>query len=132
MSSIDPQALKELISLHSKFPLDKILYEELTPITHVVGGATPSGGIYLPKTDILTIDNPIGKKAFITMKWSIDGINYYPQKPFIYQPGNPVPAGKVGATVGCGIDDDHINFYFVHYLAASQTFRIIYVLDSIL
>jgi len=133
MSSIDPQAVRNLMSFMSQFPIDKVLYEQVeTPISHTVAAATFSDGIYLPKTDILTIVNPVGKKCFINMVWSIDGVNYYIQKPILYNPGNPVPVGKVGATVGCSISDTEIKFYFTHYLGVSVNFRIKYVLDNIL
>lgn len=133
MSSIDPIALKDHIAFMSKYPMDKILYEQNTPITHSVSAAVDGGGgFYMPKTDIKTIANPIGKKAFITMKWSIDGVNYYPAKPILYNPGNPIPAGKVGATVGCSISATEIKFYFTHYIPSTVNFSMKYVLDSIL
>lgn len=133
MSSIDPQAVKDLMSFMSLYPIDKILFEQVEePLEHTVAASYDNGGIVMPKSDILTIPNPIGKKAFITMKWSIDGVNYYPQKAILYNPGNPVPAGKRPATVGCCIDDDEIQFFFTHYSLNALTFRIKYVLDNIL
>lgn len=132
MSSIDPLAVKDLIAFFSKYPGDKILHEQLTPVTHSVGAATFDSGFYLPKTDIHTIPNPVGKKCLITMKWSIDGVNYYPMKPILYNPGNPVPAGKIGATVGCSLTASEIKFYFTHYLGSTVNFSMIYVLDNIL
>lgn len=134
-SSLDGEmtgmGVKELLAFHSLFPVDKVLFEQLTPITWGVGPAVDGGGFYFPKPDVYQITNPIGKKAFITMMWSIDGINYYPNKPILYQPGNPIPAGEVGATVGCSIDDDYITFYSTHYIGAGVTYHVKYVLDSI-
>ena len=132
-SQLDPDALKDLLSLHSTYPVDKVLFEQTSPLVYVVGAATFSDPYYMPKTDVQVIPNPIGKKAFINLLWSIDnGNNYYPQKPILYQPGNPVPDGKIGATVGCNIDDDFITFFFTHYYGVPVTFHIKYVLDSIL
>lgn len=133
MSSIDPLAVKDLMSFMSLYPIDKILFEQTeTPIEHTVAASYDNGGFVMPKTDILTIPNPIGKKAFINMKWSIDGVNYYPQKATLYNPGNPVPEGRTGATVGCCIDEDEIQFFFTHYYLVAVNFRIKYVLDNIL
>ena len=134
-SSLDGEmtdmGVKELLAFHSLFPVDKVLFEQLTPITWGVGPATYDFGIYLPKPDVYQISNPIGKKALITMVWSIDGVNYYPCKPILYNPGNPIPAGEVGATVGCSIDANYITFYSTHYLGSSVTYYVKYVLDSI-
>jgi hypothetical protein len=132
MSSLDPTELKNNVAFYSKYPNDKVLYEQLVPLTYSVGPATYSGPFYIPKTDVQRIANPIGKKAFINLLWSIDGTNYYPQKPILYQPGNPVPDGKVGATVGVSIDANWITFYFTHYYGSTVDFKIKYVLDNIL
>lgn len=131
MSSIDPQALKDLLSFHAQFPIDKVLFEQVeTPLTHVVGAAVDGGGFYMPKTDILQIPNPAGKKCFMSLVWSLDGVNYYNAKQFLYNPtSNP---SKQKATVGWALNADYIWFYFTHYIGSSQTFRIKYVLDNIL
>lgn len=86
----------------------------------------------MPKTDTLVIANPAGKKALISMAFSIDTINYYPQKYRLYQPGNPIPTGRIGATVGAAVSDDYITFYFTHYYGSTVDFTMKWVLDNIL
>lgn len=115
------------MSFMSLYPIDKVLFEQVeTPLTHSVGAY---GGSF-PKTDILTIPNPAGKKCFMSMVWSIDGVNYYNAKQFLYNPSsNP---SKQKATVGWALDDDYIYFYFTHYITATVNFSIKYVLDNIL
>jgi hypothetical protein len=116
----------------SDYVIDKILSDfDGNTTNHTVGAATLSGGLYLPKTDTLTITNPISEKALITMIWSIDGTNFYPQKARLYQPGNPVPTGKIGATVGAAVDASNIYFYFTHYYGSSQDFTLFWTLDGI-
>ena len=99
---------------------------------YAVGAATLSGGFYLPKTDTYTIPNPAGKKALINMIYTIDGVNYYPQKYRLYQPGNPVPAGTVGAVAGAACDASNITFYFTHYYGVTVNYTMFWILDNIL
>lgn len=122
----------DLVQFFSNSPIDKIISDfDGNTTTHTVGAATLSGGVYLPETDTLTIENPVGRKGFMTMMWSIDGENFYPSKPRLYQPGNPIPTGLLGATVGCANDDDNIYFYFTHYYGSSVDFTIFWTLDNI-
>lgn len=132
MSSIDPAAVKDLMSFISLFPIDKVLHEVIeTPLTHSVGGAPDlGGGFYGPKTDILTVANPVGKKCFMSMVWSIDGVNYYNAKQFLYNPSNN--PSKAKATVGWAVDNNFLYFYFTHYIPTTVNFSIKYVLDNIL
>lgn len=98
-----------------------------------VGPATLSGGIYIPKTDVYTIPNPAGKKCLINMVYSYDGgTTYYPQKYRLYNPGNPVPAGKLGAAAGASVDANNITFYFTHYYGFTLNFQLFWILDNIL
>lgn len=122
----------DLLAFATNGSIDKIVggFDILTQ-SHSVAAATLSGGLYLPKTDVLTIDNPFDEKAFITMIWSINGTDFYPQLPRIYQPGNPVPTGLVGATAGAAVDDSSIYFYFVHYLGVQVDYTLHYALDYI-
>lgn len=122
----------DLLSFVTSGSLDKVVGSfDILSTSRSVGAATLSGGIYLPKSDSFTIANPYGKKAQITMIWSIDGVNYYPQKPWIYNPGNPVPSGLIGATMGAMVDDGLIYFYSVHYLGVTVNYTMYYVLDMV-
>lgn len=123
----------DLLALLTNGSADKVIGSfDINTTTHSVGAATLSGGFYMPKTDTLVITNPAGKKGLITMAFSIDGINYYPQKYRLYQPGTPVPAGRIGATVGAAVDDGFIYFYFTHYYGVQVDFTMKWVLDNIL
>lgn len=122
----------DLLAFISQGSIDKVVGSfDLLTATRGVAAATLSGGFYLPQSDTYTIPNPYGRKAFITMIWSIDGYNFYPQKPWLYDPGNPVPTGRVGATMGAMVDDVNIYFYSVHYLGVPVNFTMYYVLDFI-
>lgn len=126
MSDIDD------LAADSDYTLDRILSDfSGNTTTHSVGAATLSGGIYLPKTDVKIIANPIGKKAFPTMLFSIDGVNFYPQRYRVYNPGNPIPAGQLGAGVGMAVDANFIYFYFTHYIGATVDFTMFWTLDEV-
>ena len=124
MTNVDATKL----NLFTPQPMDKVIIADT--LTWSVAAATLSGGIYLPKTDSTSIPNPYGAKALVTAAWSIDGVNFYPQKPWIYQPGNPPDEG-VGATAGLTITDSLIYFWFTHYLGVTVNFTVKYVLDTI-
>lgn len=122
----------DLLSFNSKYPIDRILSDfEGNVTTHSVGAATLSGGFYLPETDSLEIANPIGKKAYPTMHYSIDEVNYYPQITKIFQPGNPPKTGRLAASVGMAVNESVIYFYFIHYLGSTVDFTMIWTLDEI-
>lgn len=124
----------DLLSFVTSGSLDKVVGSfDLLSASRTVAATTSSGGFPVPKPDTYTIPNPYGAKAQITMIWSIDGVNYYPQKPFIYTPGPaPFPTGLVGATMGAMVDDTTIYFYSIHYIvAAPVNFTMYYVLDLI-
>lgn len=117
---------------NSDYTLDRILSDfNGNTTTHSVGAATLSGGFYLPKTDTKIITNPIGKKALPTMMYSIDGVNFYPQKYRGYNPGNPIPSGQLGATVGMAVDAQYIYFYFTHYIGSQVDFTMFWTLDEV-
>ena len=123
----------DLLALLTNGSADRVVGSfDINTTTYSVAAATLSFGFYLPKTDVYRIPNPFGKKALITMAYSVDGVNYYPQKYRLYQPGNPVPAGRIGATVGASVTDSEIIFYFTHYLGAQQNYTMKWVLDNIL
>lgn len=117
---------------NSDYTLDRILSDfNGNTTTHSVGAATLSGGIYLPKTDVKIIPNPIKKKALPTMMFSIDGVNYYPQRYRVYNPGNPIPAGQLGAGVGLAVDAEYLYFYFTHYFGSTVNFTMFWTLDEV-
>lgn len=124
----------DLLAFVTSGSLDKVVGSfDLLSASRTVAATTSSGGFPIPKSDTYTISNPYGKKAQITMIWSIDGVNFYPQKPFIYTPGPaPFVDGGPGATMGAMVDDDYIYFYSVHYIVAGPVnFTMYYVLDLI-
>lgn len=130
MPSLSEIDLLELLANNS---VDKIISDfDGNTTTHSVSAATLSGGVYLPQTSELIIANPTGKKAFPTMVWSIDDSNYYPARPKLFQPGNPIPEGRLGATVGMMVNAQQIKFYFVHYYGVTVNFKMFWVLDNIL
>lgn len=117
---------------NSDYTLDRILSDfNGNSTTHSVAAATLSGGIYLPKTDVKIITNPIGKKALPNMIFSIDGVNFYPQRYRTYNPGNPIRAGQLGAGVGMAVDALNIYFYFTHYIGSQVDFTMKWTLDEI-
>lgn len=124
----------DLLAFVTSGSFDKVVGSfDLLSASRTVAAASSSGGFPLAKSDEYVIPNPYGKKAQITMIWSIDGVNFYPQKPWIYTPGPaPFPTGEVGATMGAMVDDTNIYFYSVHYIvAAPVNFTMYYVLDLI-
>lgn len=117
------------LNLFTPAALDKIPVSDT--YQHTLDAATDiGGGFYSPKTEEVTIKNPYGQKAFLTLAWSIDNVNFYPQKPTYYNPG-VAPYEEVGASVGGAVDDNFIYFYLTHYLGASTTFYIRWALDTI-
>jgi len=124
----------DLLAFVTSGSLDKVVGSfDILSASRTVAATVDGGGFPVPKPDTYTIPNPYGKKAQITMIWSIDGVNYYPQKPFIYTPGPaPFPTGKIGATMGAMVDDTTIYFYSIHYIiAAPVNFTMYYVLDMV-
>lgn len=121
------------LAFDTNFPIDKIVSDfDGNTTTHSVAAATLSGGFYLPKFDTLTIANPYGKKGLLSLMYSYDGgTNYYPNKLRLYNPGNPVPSGRLGAAVGGSCDDSNITFYFTHYIGSQVDFIIKWTLDTI-
>lgn len=123
----------DLLAFLANGTVDRIISTfEGNTTTHNVGAATLSGGVYLPKTDNLRIANPFGKRGLMTMVWSVDGVNFYPQRPKIFQPGNPPLEGRPIATCGAMVSNDFIDFYFVHYSGVALDFEIFWVLDNII
>lgn len=124
----------DALSFSTDLPIDKIVSDfDGNTTTHTMGAATlGGGGYYLPKTDTLTIANPYGEKCYFTMMWSIDGVNYYPNKYKTPNPSASTPTGIIGACAGMTVSDSTITFYFTHYQGTSVTFTLFWTLDTIL
>lgn len=123
----------DLLALITNGSADRIISGfDIQTSTRSVGAATLSGGIYLPKRDMTVIPNPAGKKGLINMVYSVNGIDYFPQRYRLYQPGNPIPAGALGAVAGAACDDNYIYFFFTHYVGSQVDFTMKWVIDNIL
>jgi hypothetical protein len=124
----------DLLALLTNGSVDRVLSDfDGNTTSYNVAAATLSGGFYIPKADSLVIPNPAGKKCLINMVYSYDGgTTYYPQKYRLYQPGNPVPDGALGAVAGASVDANNITFYFTHYYGFTLNFQLFWILDNIL
>lgn len=123
----------DILSLLLNGSTDKVISDfDGNTTLHTVAAATLSGGFYLPKTDSLRIPNPAGKRGLMTMIYTTDDQNYYPQRPKIFQPGNPPLTGRPIATAGAIVSDEWIDFYFVHYSGSPVDYKMFWVIDNIL
>jgi len=123
----------DLLALLTNGSVDRVLSDFAgNTTTYSVAAATLSGGFYLPKTDTYTIPNPARKKCLINMVYSVNGVDFFPQKYRLYQPGNPIPAGRLGAVAGAAVDANFITFYFTHYIGSQVDYTMFWVLDNIL
>lgn len=104
----------------SKDKIDKILGTFDTRTTTFAGSY--SGSL---TTGTNRITNPVGMKALPTMKWSIDGVNFYPARVKF-----PI-AGAPAATVGIMVDNDYVYFYWSNNTGGAVTFTCIWTLDFI-
>lgn len=111
---------------------NSLAFETVHPIDKIIsdfGGNTLSHSLAVGGfgfgTDTVTIANPTGKKAFITLTWSIDGVNFYPSKYIIYVSDTPQ------AAVGACVDASNITFFFSNFTGSTQTFTVNYVLTLI-
>lgn len=110
---------------------DKLQFISKDKIDKVVGTFDPvtttfTGG-YSGSLTVGThsIANPAGLKALGTMKWSIDGINFYP-------PRLKFPlAGAPAATVGMVVSASSIDFYWSNNTGGAVNFTVIWTLDFI-
>jgi len=104
----------------SKEKIDKIL-GSFDPVTTSFPG---SWGGFLT-TGSFSIANPAGIKALPTMKWSIDGINFYPARLKF-----PI-AGAPAATVGIVVSASEVVFYWSNNTGSAVTFICVWTLDFI-
>jgi len=86
MTAVDPTK----VQFSSTYIVDKIAMYSTKEDGQ---GYTSNGNITIPAAsglpfadvDYITIANPYGRKCLITLSWSLDGINYYPQNvPIFY------------------------------------------------
>lgn len=104
----------------SKDKIDKVL-GTFEPVTTTFAGSW--GGSLTTGTE--TVANPVGLKALGTMKWSIDGVNFYPPRLKFPLPGAPQ------ATVGMVVDEDDVKFYWSNNTGGAVTFTVTWTLDFI-
>lgn len=104
----------------SKDKIDKIL-GSFDPVTTTFAGSY-SGSL---TTGSVSIPNPSGMKALPTMKWSIDGVNFYPARLKFPIPGAPA------ATVGIMVNNENVIFYWSNNTGGAVTFTCIWTLDFI-
>lgn len=104
----------------SKDKIDKIL-GSFDPITTTFPGAY-SGSL---TTGSFSVPNPSGMKALPTMKWSIDGVNFYPARLKFPIAGAPV------ATVGVMVSNANVTFYWTNNTGGAVTFTCVWTLDFI-
>lgn len=107
----------------SQYAIDRILTNELTASYSIIAG---SAGF--PQIDTHTVPHSLGKAAFITFAFSIDGTNFYAQ-------GNPVRlidgATLSSINVDASVDATNVYFYVSNDNSNPQTVDIRYVLDNI-
>jgi hypothetical protein len=104
----------------SKDKIDKVL-GTFDPVTTTFAG-TWGGSL---TTGSSSIANPSGLKALGTMKWSVDGINFYPPRLKFAIPGAP------NATVGMVVSASTVTFYWSNNTGGAVTFTVKWVLDFI-
>jgi len=81
-------------------------------------------------TTIATIPNPYGKRCLMTLSWSLDGVNYFPQnQPAYYY--NATFASYFWQALGFGgCSDSTIYFGTDSQFTSNQTVYFIFALDS--
>jgi hypothetical protein len=104
----------------SKDKIDKVL-GTFEPVTTTFAG-TWSGSL---TTGSSSVANPSGLKALGTMKWSVDGVNFYPPRLKFPIPGAP------NATVGMVVDASNVVFYWSNNTGGAVAFTVIWTLDFI-
>jgi hypothetical protein len=109
----------------SQYAIDRILTPETT-VSYSIAAGSPGA----PTIDTHTISHSLGKAAFITFAFSVDGSNYYAQ-------GNPIRFNAIAGTVpsvivDAAVDSTTIYFYISNDNTSPQTVSIRYVLDNII
>lgn len=109
-----PLSNLNVLGFLSTYTIDKIVYEN--------SSAPYTFGLADSSTVTNTIANPISTKCFITLAWSVDGTNYYPAQAVV-SPTNPYTANG-------WVDNNFVYIYAENFSGSTQTFSIIYALDT--
>lgn len=96
----------------SIFPSDKIVYENTYSQSLATGSSTTA-----------TLENPYGRKCFITLAWSVDNINFYPADGY--------SAYARLYTANGWVSDSTIGIYLENTSGGTVTFYVRFALDSI-
>lgn len=107
------------------YPIDKIAVEGTASYT-VSGTATTT-----PVASLQSITNPFGHKCLMTVRWSVDGTNFYDMDGSINFFSATFSEFIFGAGVKAGCSDSTIYFYMINGYDTSKTFTINYTLYSI-
>ena len=103
------------IYFSTSFPIDKIVYEsEVLTYLELASFSTTH-----------TLDNPYGRKCFISLTWSVDNENWYPAQAYI-EIANAY-------TVSGWVDDDNVYILTenINFAGIDRTFYVKYILDEI-
>lgn len=126
---MQPDASK--LQIHTEAVVDKVPFSSsFGQSVDAASEDSPGSGFYLPKSFVKQIPNPYQKKGFLSVVFSIDGVNFYPSILFTYNPGT-APYEALGAGVGWACDANFLYFYFVHYKGVEVNFTVKWALDTI-
>lgn len=101
------------VAFATYWPIDKIVYESPV-LTYVQGAGSESTSL---------VDNPYGRKCFITLAWSFDQTNWYPAQAFTTLTSVQ--------TVNGWVDASNVYIHTRNGAGSSVTFYVKFVLDTI-
>lgn len=107
-----------------QFISDKKIDKVVSPFDPVTTTFTAPSS---PNWGSFSVANPFGVKALPTMKWSVDGVNFYEPRLKAFTGGSPV----AGATVGVLVSDTNVVFYYTNFTGAPIDYTVIWTLDFI-
>lgn len=109
---------------------DKLQFISKDKIDKVVGTFDPITTDFQapasPVFGVVTVPNPAGIRALGTMKWSIDGVNFYPPRLKF-----PIAGAPAGVTVGMMVTATTVYFYYQNLTGGIVNFQVKWVLDYI-
>jgi hypothetical protein len=123
------------LNFYSGDTTDKIAVYSLTDDSSGIGKAAnmdipAADSPDSPQVFIASLDNPYGKKCLMTLSWSVDNVNFYPQNTPIYY-YNATFAGYYWRALGFGgCSDDKIYFGCTTSYDSAQTIYFQFALDS--
>lgn len=99
------------------YAIDKVVYDDPveTPLVYNVAG----GGTQVTET----IPNPYEQVCFITLSWSVDGINYYPAQAYT--------AATAPYTANGWVDATTVYIFMENFSGSAVDFSIKFALDTI-